>query len=330
MGEQPMKWTNSDICLSVVSAFARRPTLIAVVVSALFASVPSVILGQVVSDSAAIRARVPAYLEAWNTRDLKALGLLFAEDADFAMGNMPKVFGRTAIERSWQTYFRQQEPERRLRLDIRSLRLVATGAAIMSVTSITGGTDTGGRDLLERRFRGVWVWHNDGDEWRIAAMRGLPLEEDEVVLRASVEAWETLRPDIRGFVAAYQEALDTQNPEAVIGFYRSDAELTVRNSPTVSGRPAIQAWWRSYFDQARPYRALLIIEDVRVIAPRVVLVNVIGSGAVPPRADAAPQAARYTRATWVLTREQDGWRIAELLVLPSEFDEIRRESAGRG
>lgn len=286
-------------------------------------------VAQVPSDSAAIRARVAGYLEAWNARDLKGLGSLFAVDADFAMGNVARVHGRTAIERWWQDYFRQQEPERRLRLDIRSLRLLATDAASMSVTSITGGVDAEGRELLERRFRGVWLWHRDGDEWRIAAMRGLPLEEDEVVLNASVEAWETLRPDIRGFVAAYEEALDTRDPEAVSSFYRDDAELTVRDSPTVSGRPAIHDWWRSYFDQARPYRALLIIESVRLITPRVALVNVIGSGASPQGADAAPQAVRYTRATWVLTREDDGWKIAELLVLPSEFDEIVRESAGR-
>ena len=320
---------SSDVGERVGSALAKRPWAMALVVTALSATAPSMAVAQVTPDTAAIRTRIAGYLEAWNARDVKGLGSLFAADADFAMGNRARVHGRTAIEGWWRDYFRQQEPERRLRLDIRALRRLATDAAIMSVTSITGGVDADGRELPERRFRGVSLWHRDGDEWRIAAMRGLPLEDDEVVLNGSVEAWETLRPDIRGFVAAYEEALDTQDPEAVSGFYRDGAELMVRDSPTVSGRPAIHAWWRSYFDQARPYRALLIIENIRVITPRVALVNVIGSGALPQRADAAAQAVRYTRATWVLTREDDGWKIAELLVLPSEFDEIVRAGAGR-
>ena len=66
-----------------------------------------------------------------------------------------------------------------------------------------------------------------------------------------------------------------------------------------------------------------------MVAPGVALVNVIGSGALPGTSDAAPQAVRYTRATWVLTLEDDGWKIAELLVLPSELDEIVREGVGR-
>lgn len=283
---------------------------------------------QTVEDSAAIRERTDAYLRAWDAHDASGLGTLFAEDADMVMGNQPTARGRRQIRESWRTYFEAQEPERHLRLDIRSLRFLPPDVAIMSVTTTTGGRDGAGGDLPARRFRGTWLWQRRGDGWLISAMRGLPLEEDRVVLNASLEATEALRPDIRGFVAAYEDALDAHDPGAVSAFYSDDAEIIVRNSPVASGRQAIESWWRVYFSEPRPYRALLIIDEMRTIGPDVALLNVTATGAPPERSPARPTPVRYARATWVLAREEAEWRIAQLLVLPSEHDRIVR-SGGR-
>lgn len=267
-----------------------------------------------------------AYVDAWDAHDVSRLGAIFAEDADFVMGNQPAARGRRQIEEWWQTYFDRQEPERHLDLDVRPPRFLTPVVAIMSVTTTTGGRDSRGRDLQARRFRGTWLWRRQADTWLIAAMRGLPLQEDRVTLNASLDAAETLRPDIRGFVAAYEEAFDTHDPIAVSALYRDDAEIIVRNSPVVSGRDAIRAWWRDYFAEPRPYRALFIIDDIRMIVPDVALLNITGTGdAQRPVAD-RPATVRYTRATWLLTRASGAWRIAELLVLPSEDDEIIRAS----
>lgn len=149
---------------------------------------------------------------------------------------------------------------------------------------------------------------------RVPAANGLPLPEDGVELNASVEAAEALRPDIRGFVAAYEDALSARDPGAVSAFYRDDAELVVRNSPLVSGRAAIRAWWDAYFQEPRPYRALLIIDGIRMIAPDVALVNITATGTVPQTATGEPAPVRCARAAWVLTREAGVWRIAQLLV----------------
>lgn len=292
-----------------------------VVVSVFSAWTPMAAAGQAVEDSAAIRGRMEAYLGVWDAHDAAALGAFFAEDADVVMGNQPGARGRQEIQDWWQTYFERQEPERRLELDLGPLRFLAPDVAIITVTTTTGGRDGQGRDLPARRFRGTWLWQRQSDGWLISAMRGLPLQEDRVVLSASFEATEALRPDIRGFVAAYEDALNTRDPDTVSAFYRDDAEIIVRNSPVVSGRGAIHAWWRTYFGEPRPYRALLIVDEIRIVAPNVALLNITAT-------DDQPIPVRYARATWVLTREAGEWRIAQLLVLPGKDDRIIR-SGGR-
>jgi hypothetical protein len=65
-----------------------------------------------------------------------------------------------------------------------------------------------------------------------------------------------------------------------------------------------------------------------MIAPDVALLNITATGAVPKQAQNEPAPVRYARATWVLAEDAGEWRIAQLLVLPSEDDRIIR-SGGR-
>lgn len=303
-----------------------RPVSAATVVGVLSAWIATAAAGQAAEDSAAIRAGMETYMDVWATHDASELAAFFTGDADFVMGNLPAARGRQAVQDWWQAYFERQEPERRLRLDSGPLRFLAPDVAIISVTTTTGGRDGQGQALPARRFRGTWLWQRRADQWLISAMRGLPLEEDRVVLNASPEAAEALRPDIRRFVAAYEDALNTEDPGMVSAFYTDDAEIVVRDSPPVSGRAAIESWWRAYFGQPRPYRALLIIDEIRMIAPDVTLLNITATGAAPQQAEDQLTPVRYARATWVLTRVTGEWRIAELLVLPSEDDRIIRSA----
>jgi uncharacterized protein (TIGR02246 family) len=310
---------------SIARAAGLKPvSAVVIVVGALGTWTPTTAAGQTAGDTAGIRARTETYLDVWGDHDAAGLGALFTEEADVVMGNQPAARGRQEIQDLWQAYFERQEPERRLRLDTGPLRFLAPDAAIISVTTTTGGRDSEGRDLPARRFRGTWLWERQGDEWLISAMRGLPLEEDRVDLIASLETAEALRPDIRGFAAAYEDALNTHDAGTVSAFYTDDAELIVRDSPVISGRAAIRAWWRAYFGEPRPYRALLIIDEIRMIAPDVALVNITATGAFTQQAADQLTPVRYARATWVLTREAGEWRIAELLVLPGEDDRIIR------
>lgn len=306
------------------SALERAGVAAAVLVTALLAVLPAVAAAaQESEEAAAIRGRVDAYLTAWNAHDASGVAAMFTEDADMVMGNAAAAHGRQEIRDNWQQYFGRQEPERRLILDVGPVRLVAPGVAVITVATTTGGRDAGGGELNARKFRGTWLWRRQGDEWLIAAMRGLPIEEDRVVLNASAASAERLKPDVRGFVAAYEEALNSHDPSAVTAFYRDDAEIIIRNLPATQGRRAIEDWWRAYFSEPRPYRALLIIDEMRTIAPDVILLNITATGDVGGSAQERPP-VRTARATWILRRQSGEWGIAALWLLPSEDDEIIR------
>ncbi len=302
---------------------------VALAASALATLVPDVMAAQTAEDSAAVAARIDAYRTAWDTHDASAVAAFFTEDADFVMGNQPAAVGRPAIREWWSGYFSHQEPERHLVLDVGSIRFATADVAVVDVATTTGGRDRQGQDLLARRFRGTWFVHRQRGAWLISAMRGLPAEEDRVVLNASVAATEEIRPEIRAFVDAYEDAFNHHDPAAVSAFYGGDADIVVRNGPVTRGRRAIEAWWTSYFSQPRPYRAVLVLKDARMITPNVALINVIGTG-LPDEPALRRAPTRYARATWLLARQEDGgWIITALRVLPSEDDQIIRGSGRR-
>jgi uncharacterized protein (TIGR02246 family) len=304
---------------------AVRAPLALLAASALTALASGVISAQTVEDSVAVGRFIDAYRTAWDTHDPSAVAAFFAEGADFVMGNQPGAVGRRAIEDWWSDYFSVQEPERHLTLDVHSVRFVATDVAVVNVTTTTGGQDPRSGELLARRFRGAWVVQRQGAGWLISAMRGVPTQQDRVVLNESPAAAEELRPEIRAFIDAYEDAFNSHDPAAVSKFYRNDADLIVRNGPVTQGRQAIEVWWTSHFAETRPYRAILIAKDIRMLTPTVALVNLVATGAT---AAVAPPGApvRYARETWLLARGHEGWLIAALWVLPSEDDRIVRQS----
>jgi len=295
----------------------------AVAAGVLSAGFSCVATAQAVEDSAEIHGRVEAYRSAWNTHDASALAAFFTDDADSVMGNRPARRGRQAIRDSWRDYFANQEPERHLKIVVNSVRFVAADVAIINVATTTGGQARQGEELPARRFRGTWVLRRQSGNWLISAMRGMPSEEDRVVLSASLDVTEALRPQIRAFVDAYEDAFNSHDPSVVSAFYRDDAAIIVRNGPEAHGGQAIQDWWRAYFSEPRPYRVILIIDEIRMITPDVALINIVGTGAAL-KSESQQLPTRLTRATWVVVRESSEWLIAALWVLPSEDDRIIR------
>lgn len=287
---------------------------------------PGVATAQGAADSAALQERVEAYQSAWNTHDPAAVAAFFSEDADMAFGNSPAIRGREAIKASWRTYFEGQEPERGLTLEVNSVRFVTDDVAVINVATTTGGQDSQGQELRARRFRGTCVLRRQSGQWLIAAMRSLPTEEDRVELMASMETAASLKPQLRAFVAAYEDTFDRHDSEALSAFYRDDADIIIREGPVIHGAQAIREWWRAYFSRLRPYRVLLIIDEIRMMSDNVALLNITATGA---SSEATEQLlpVRQARATWVVVREDGKWLIAALRVLPSEDDRVMRESA---
>ena len=157
----------------------------AVVVAAV-ASLGSVgpVLAQAPEDSAAVRELVEAYRTTWDRHDASDLAEFFTEDADMIMGTDPIALGREAIEAWWKNYFERQEPQRQVAIEVRALRLIVPDVAVLNVTTTTHGRTAQGEELRPRDARGTWVVAREGGVWMIAAMRGMPTEQDEVI-RAS-------------------------------------------------------------------------------------------------------------------------------------------------
>lgn len=154
-------------------------------------------------------------------------------------------------------------------------------------------------------------------------MLGLPTEEDRVELVPSFEAAESLRPQLRAFVASYEDVFDRHDPEALSAFYRDDADIIIRDGPVIHGAQAIREWWRVYFSQPRPYRELLIIEQIKTVYENVALLNITVTGAMSEGTDRL-QPVRPARATSVVVREDGEWLIAALRLLPGEDDRVVR------
>jgi len=168
-----VKLSMSSSMLKLVSAMIMAVTIIA--------AFPSFIGAQTDEDSATVRAQVVKYQSVWNTHDPTALAAFFTEDADLVMGNLPLNRGREAIENWWRNYFKRQEPERRGKFVVNSIRIITSDVALANIASTTGGRDTQGVKLPTRKARGMWMLHRQKGNWFIEAMRGMPTEEDRII-----------------------------------------------------------------------------------------------------------------------------------------------------
>jgi len=128
-----------------------------------------------------LRETVDRYVAAWNAHDSSVLAGSFTADADMIMGNGPILSGRPAVEHWWREYFAVQEPERKLTIEMLSTREVTGDVAMLNVRTTTDGRTMQGTDLIARRARGTWVLVRQGGDWLIAAMRGMPTEQDRIV-----------------------------------------------------------------------------------------------------------------------------------------------------
>jgi uncharacterized protein (TIGR02246 family) len=307
--------------------------VITIVASVLTAGFLSMAVAQTVEDSASVYEFVEAYQNTLNTRNAKATAAFFTEDADLMAFNLPVVHGRQAIENwwrnVWQSKFNRQEPGRKGTFIPSSVRFLADGVALVNIQATTGG-----KGLQTRKTRITFLLDRQNGNWLISAARGMPTERDSVELIRSLKASESLKPQIRALVSAYEEAFNTHDPAAISAFYTNDADIVVRNSPLIHSRSAILKWWRAYFAQLRPQsldrnrwfesmRTILIIDKIRMITHDVALINITATAAAR-QTDAEPPPIRYARATWVIVREESKWLIASLRVLPSEEDRVIR------
>lgn len=81
-------------------------------------------------DEAAIRAIIATLNDAWTKGDAKLWGEQFAEDADFTVWTGSYVKGREAITSGHEEIFRTIYKGTKLRLNVRSIRLLRSDVAV--------------------------------------------------------------------------------------------------------------------------------------------------------------------------------------------------------
>ena len=158
------------------------PLCVVTLAAIIITGFPVMIEAQISEDSAAVHKQFEEYLRTFNTRDPVAVSEFFTEDADFIMGNLPRLIGRKAIENWWRNYFAKQEPGRKGRFILKSLRLITADVALVNIETTTGSKDKNGGELRTRKARGTWVLHRQKNgKWLITAMRGMPSLEDRII-----------------------------------------------------------------------------------------------------------------------------------------------------
>lgn len=128
--------------------------------------------------AAGVRAWVDAYEETWNTHEASAVAGFFSEDADFIVGNGPRIVGRDAIEGWWRSYFSGIDDARKGTFAVASLRAITPEVVVVNISSTTAGQSPSGEALPTRLARGTWIVAQHSGKWQILAFRALPAEGD--------------------------------------------------------------------------------------------------------------------------------------------------------
>ena len=115
---------------------------------------------------------VREYEGTWQAHSAERLAEYFAEDCDMVAGIRPRIAGRAAIEKWWETYFSRLDTGRMLSISIESIRVLGPDVALLNVDTTTGGAHSETNEPLEsRRARGTWIVTRTGGDWRISAIR---------------------------------------------------------------------------------------------------------------------------------------------------------------
>jgi uncharacterized protein (TIGR02246 family) len=284
---------------------------------------PITVTAQEGIDSVGIKGLVNTYQNAWNTHSPSAIAKFFLKDADMVFDNFQKIQGRQAIEEWWQNYFNKQEPELNANFTISSIKFLTHNVALVEIEYMSGNKNGVNNELPIRKVRSTWLLKRNQNYWLISAMRSLPTIEDRVELVASIKTTELLRPQIRALVADYEDTFNLHDPEALSKFYTADADIIIREQYAIYGTNAIKYWWQTYFSQPRPYRALIIIDEIRMLSENVALLNITATGASLEATEHLVP-TRKTRATWILLREDGKWLITALRILPGKYDRVIR------
>lgn len=123
-------------------------------------------------DEPAIRSLYAKYDAAWSKADAKAMGMLWAEDADHVEPDGRMIKGRAALETELARRFATDLKGTRSVQTVGSVRFIKADVAVVDASyEVFGAHDAEGKALpaIEGRYVDIWVKHRG--TWRIVVDR---------------------------------------------------------------------------------------------------------------------------------------------------------------
>ena len=224
-------------------------------------------------------APTAAWTEAFNTGNASALAALYADDGRMLPPGGPAVVGRTEIE----SYWRADMGEGRVTTTLAPVDAIALGELVQieGTYQVTGGD---GADVAGGQYQQLWA--RAGDNWQVQR----EMWRMDPALQREPHVAETL-------TGAWTGAYNAADAKALLGLYADDAVISTVRDGTVSGKPAIEAFWIGDFGGA----STLTLTDVYIAGE---LAHLEGEYQVADRGKLTN--GRYIQL-WM--REPGGWRI---------------------
>jgi uncharacterized protein (TIGR02246 family) len=130
-------------------------------------------------DDQAVRKTIASVEEAWNTHDMKAMGRLFTEDAEFINVVGMHWRGRDDIVAAHEAYHKTIFKDHRLKTDSINIRSLGGGHAIAVVTTTNDSfTTPAGQVVPKRQNRQTYVLTKGAEGWKITHGHNVPVDAE--------------------------------------------------------------------------------------------------------------------------------------------------------
>lgn len=169
-------------------------------------------------------AGVPA---AWEKNDLQWIKDHYLADADIAFPSGPLFQGIENLHQSSGPI----PSGRKFQVKLHSMRFITPDVALVNNEAhFSSGTDGNGLKIPDARDMGSYILKKSGDQWKIAALRVMPMRMDRAeVEKAITENWQL-----------FSQAFQNGNALAVANMFTEDAINSFPGRAADTGRIAIQ------------------------------------------------------------------------------------------
>ena len=130
-------------------------------------------------DDKAVRKVVAGIEDAWNAHDMKAMGKLFREDAEFINVVGMHWHGRDEIVAAHAAFHETILKTRQMKTDAVETRVLGAGSALAVVTStVDGFTTPSGQVMPKGQCRETFVLVKGTDGWKVAHGHNVTVDAD--------------------------------------------------------------------------------------------------------------------------------------------------------